>query len=73
MNFEEFARTASFGPLPLDGLRLIEQDLEIQGVPLFRASKDLWREVLSITQERHQAINWLLGHDPVYARVTTDT
>lgn len=73
MNFKEFARTASFGPLPLEGLRLGKQDLEIRGLPLFQASEKLWREVLSITRERHQAINWLLGHDPIYSMVTTDT
>src|SRR5215467_7327552 len=34
MNFEEFARTASFGPLSLEGLRLSGRDLAITARPL---------------------------------------
>jgi hypothetical protein len=36
MDFHDFARTASFGPLDIDGLRLIENDLAIQDVPVFK-------------------------------------
>lgn len=73
MNFEDFARSAWFGPLPLDGLNLLDDDLEIQGVPIFKATEKQWREALSITQTRHQAVNWLLGQNPIYSQVTADT
>jgi hypothetical protein len=73
MDFQEFSRTAWFGPLSLDHLRLIENDLAIQGLPVSRATEEQWREALSIAQERHQAVNWLEGHDPVYSEVTADT
>jgi hypothetical protein len=73
MNFEEFARTAYFGPLSLDGLRLVSHDIEIRGVPLCDASESVWREVLSITRERQQAANWLTGEESIYSEVTCDT
>lgn len=73
MDFQEFARTARFGPLSLEGLRLRERDLEIKGKALSASSEPAWREVMSIVQERHQAILWLQGSDELYSRVTTDT
>jgi hypothetical protein len=73
MNFEDFARSAWFGPLPLNGLDLLDDDLEIQGVPIFEATEEQWRGALSIAQTRHQTVNWLLGNDPIYSKVTTDT
>lgn len=73
MDFADVARRAWFGPLSLDGLRLCEGDLELRGVPLFRAPEELWREALSIAQERQLAVNWLEGQDPIYSQVTADT
>ena len=69
MDYLEFARTAWFGPLSLNGLRLNGKDLEIQDVPIFQASEKQWREALGLAQERHQAANWLQGHDPIYSLV----
>jgi len=73
MNFREFANTASFGPLPLTGLRLVADDLEVRGVPLWDASEEDWREVMSIAIERQQAANWLIGQELLYSDVTCDT
>lgn len=73
MNFEQFAKTAYFGPLLLDGLRLISHDIEIRGKPLCDSSESEWREVLSITRERQQAANWLSGQESTYSQVTCDT
>ena len=73
IDFQEFAKTAWFGPLSLDGLQLSEKDLSIRGMPLARAPEKEWRTVMSITQERHQAMNWLEGHEAIYSEVTTDT
>jgi hypothetical protein len=73
IDFLEFAKTAWFGPLSLDGLNLSEKDLSIGGMPLARAPEREWRTVMSITQERHQAVNWLAGHESIYSQVTTDT
>jgi hypothetical protein len=73
MNFEEFANTAWFGPLSLLGLRLVSDDLEVRGVPVWDASEEDWREVLSIARERQQAANWLTGQELLYSEVTCDT
>ena len=73
MDFQEFARTAWFGPLSLERLRLRERDLEIKDKALSAATEQAWREVMSIVQERHQAILWLQGQDELYSRVSTDT
>ncbi len=73
MNFREFANTAWFGPLSLMGLRLVSDDLEVRGVPVWDASEEDWREVLSIARERQQAANWLTGQEMVYSEVTCDT
>jgi len=32
-----------------------------------------FRECLSIAQERHKALNWLMGLEPVYSLVETNT
>jgi hypothetical protein len=71
MDFAAFAPTADFGPLEIEGLPLLDRDLAIRGRPLARS--DDWREVLSITVERHQAANWLLGEASLYSEVSTDT
>ena len=73
MDFENFAKTAWFGPLSMDGIRLREKDLEIRGLPLSTVPMEEWREALSIVQERHQAVNWLQGQERIYSQVTTDT
>lgn len=73
MNFAEFARTAWFGPLPLTGLRLISDDLEIRGKSLPHTDEPDWREVMSIARERQQAANWLGGQEALYSQVTCDT
>ena len=73
LDFVDFARRASFGPLAIDGLRICEGDLEIRGAPLFRAPEELWQEAMSIARERQQAANWLEGQDAIYSEVTCDT
>jgi hypothetical protein len=71
MDFVSFARTAYFGPLEIEGLPMMNGDLAIRGLPI--AQSPDWEEVHSITRERHQAANWLLGHAPLYSDVGTDT
>jgi len=73
MNFEEFARTAWFGPLSLDGLRLAENDLAIGALPISVAPEAELSHCHSVAQERHRAANWLMGHDEVYSQVDTST
>lgn len=73
MNFAEFAKTAWFGPLDINGIELLEDDLAIQGQPISKATADSVRMAFSIAMERHKAFNWLLGYDETYSEVDTST
>jgi Domain of unknown function (DUF4272) len=73
MDFVKFVSECTWGPLRLDYLETLNSDLAIEGVPVDKVKHAVFRRVLSITQERHQAFNWLLGSEPVYSQVTTDT
>jgi len=59
--------------LTLADVPLVDGDLEIRGERIDRASEKTRHEMLSIAQERHQAFNWLLGIEPIYLLVPTDT
>lgn len=73
MNFEEFARIAWFGPLDLDGLRLVDGDLAVGAHPIAAARADAVSTVSSAALERHLAINWLVGDAEVYSRTDVST
>jgi hypothetical protein len=73
MNLEEFTKTAWFGPLSLDGLRLAEGDLAVGDVPISKAPPEEARWLLSIAQERHRAVNWLIGESTIYSETATST
>jgi hypothetical protein len=73
MNFVEFARECWFGPLEIEGLRCIDNDLAIGDKPISQASEEAWRTCFSIAQERHLAANWLTGGEEIYSEVATDT
>jgi hypothetical protein len=73
LDFIEYASKCSWGPLRLDTLELQDNDLAIAGVRIDKVEYVRFREALSISQERHQALNWLLGLEPIYSQVTTDT
>jgi hypothetical protein len=60
MDFLEFAETAWFGPLSLEGVQLVDGDLAVKGHAISRASANDVRLATSIALERHVAANWLL-------------
>jgi hypothetical protein len=64
-----FAKTAWFGPLEIEPSMLVEGDLAIDGAPVSRATPDALARATWIAIERHAAINWLAGDDPVYSEV----
>ncbi|HUB53327.1 MAG TPA: DUF4272 domain-containing protein [Terracidiphilus sp.] len=72
-NLVDYVQNCKWAELELDGLEIIDHDLAINGVRIDRVAYSQFREVLSITQERHQALNWLLGFEELYSQVTTDT
>jgi hypothetical protein len=73
MDYVACIAAATWYPHRLDQLDLIDNDIAIDGVRIDRLDDNRYRQTLSITQERHQAFNWLLGFEPLYSQVTTDT
>lgn len=73
MDFQKVAREAWFGPLEIRGLRLINGDLAMGNEAISTATDEVRFKCIGIACERHQAVNWLLGHDEIYSEVTTDT
>lgn len=73
MNFRQFAEEAWFGPLDVSGLRFINNDLAIGHSELSIATSQDIQKCVSITIERHQAANWLIGYDEIYSEVDTST
>jgi hypothetical protein len=63
----------NWGPLKIEDLDLIDGDLAIRGRRIDRASGDDREHTRSIAMERHKAFNWLLGSNPIYSAVSTDT
>ena len=73
IDFAEFARTASFGPLDISGLTLIGGDLAIEGARLDRATHEALSTTRSATHERHISINWLSAGPDRYSHASVDT
>lgn len=73
MNFTEFARTAWFGPLNIDSVRLIDEDLAVGDSAIVDADREAVGSAESAAMERHQAINWLQGYAVRYSEVDTPT
>lgn len=73
IDFVKYVSACAWGPLRLEHLEISGDDLAINGERIEKVAPDGFRRTLSITQERHQAFNWLLGFERVYSQVTTDT
>jgi hypothetical protein len=73
MDYVQFVSKCTWGPLRLDCVETLDSDLAIHGARIDKVEASVFRRTLSVTQERHQAFNWLLGIEPVYSQVTTDT
>jgi hypothetical protein len=73
MDYVACIEKATWYPHRLDQLDLVDNDVAINGVRVDRLDYNTYRQTLSITQERHQAFNWLLGFENLYSQVTTDT
>lgn len=74
-DFESLANKAWGKPILRHGLTLAEdKDISLNGISLSKTSESEWRPFASITQERHQASNWLIGYaSEDFYEVTTDT
>jgi hypothetical protein len=73
-DFEDLAHKAWGEPVLKFGLTLLESDLAVQGMPLYKSNEVASRTLGSITRERHRASNWLVGYaSGDFYEVTTDT
>lgn len=73
MDFANFAKTAWFGPLDLEGVSLAENDLAIGGLPISRAAASVVAAATSAAMERHLAINWLHAAGDRYSQTDVST
>lgn len=73
LDFAAFTRNCQWAMMPIESVDVIDNDLALRGQPISEVSNEVIHECLSCAQERHQAANWLLGQEPVYSEVTTDT
>lgn len=73
MDFVAYAPKAWCGPMDLSLARLADNDLEVRGKPLSRSSEEAWKTAAGIMEERRTAINWLMGHHPIYSETDTST
>lgn len=73
MDFASVVATGGWARLDIDAAALVDDDLAIDGGPIDRAGADAVARCTSIAGERHRAANWLVGADPVYARVENVT
>ena len=62
-----------FGTFDIDHFRIIERDLAIGNVPIFKADASEVSRVNSLAMERHLAINWLLGDSEIYSETEDST
>ena len=73
MDFVAFASECKWATMRLTELQVQDNDLAINGVRIDRLDESTMRDVVSITQERRIALDWLLGFESLYSEVTTDT
>jgi hypothetical protein len=72
-DFEHDSQDAWFGKMPFEGLRFVNGDLAIGDCALSEAPDQILIPFTLAIQERHRAINWVCGDDPVYSRTDTPT
>jgi len=53
----------------IEGFKLIDNDLAVDGAPLVEISAERLTEVSTIVSERNKAFRWLLGYEKNYAAV----
>jgi hypothetical protein len=73
LDFVDVARTCSFGPLDIEGVRLVKGDLALGDHCLANAAEAEFYSARSAAQERHQAANWLCDGPAMYSMASVDT
>jgi len=73
LDFAEFVRACTWGPMDITGLQLIDGDLALGGKRIDQVSDDLFSRSESAALERHKAVNWLWEGPARYSDARTDT
>ena len=73
VDLEAVVAESDWAPLTLTELEVVDGDLALDGSPIVDWPENLFYLTCSIVQERHLALNWLLGFEALYSEVTTDT
>jgi len=73
LDFAEFAKTAWFGPLKVEGLRFANKDLGIGGYSISEVGDEARNLCRLITVNRRRAAEWLLGQTETYSEVDLST
>lgn len=73
MDFAKFCADNWFGGMDAAGIALADGDLTVGGKPIHLSDARAVRAVESIAFERHRAINWLAGYEPLWSEVDTST
>jgi hypothetical protein len=72
MDFQEFSRTAWFGPAFARSPSTDRKRPRDSGPASLPSNRRTMAGSTEHSQERHQAVNWLEGQDPIYSEVTAD-
>lgn len=73
IDFLSMCRDGWFGGFDPESLNMIGQDLAVGNQPITRIDPALRQRLHQSIRQRHQAINWLCGHHPIFSRVNTST
>jgi hypothetical protein len=73
LDFRAIASNNWSGGWDLSNVPMVDDDLAIRGVRLDQAEASARSQAESIARERHRAINWVMGRDPVYSRTPVES
>lgn len=73
VDFFSMCRDGWFGAFDPESLPMIGHDLAIGNLPVTRIDPALRQRLHQSIRQRHQAINWLCGHHPIFSHVNTST
>jgi hypothetical protein len=73
IDLADYVALTNWGPLTIDNIRLVDGDISIGGRRIDCTDEDSFFRTLSIVRERHKALNWLRGDEPLYSEVGTPT
>lgn len=73
LDFRKFARDGWMGPFDLTPFHLIDDDLSMGHFAISKAPMEMVKSVRSCANERHLAINWLMGYSQIYSETDTST